>query len=95
MGEVVPLPVKPRKPRRRFDTKSLEACLKRSEVILPYLRKHVRELAENPTDLHFAQVRASLDSLHLALAQLNYFLFEDKRWRQKILLLLLLQLLLV
>lgn len=41
---------------------------------MPFLRKHIKEVADNPTKLHLDQVHASVDALRSALDYIQFHL---------------------
>jgi len=73
MGNVVVLV-----PKQRVDRTALEANLRKVEKTMPFLRRHLKELADNPTKLHLDQVKASLDLVRQSLDYIQYTIKDLK-----------------
>lgn len=68
MGEIIEF-----KAKVRVDSIELERHLRYLEKIIPYLRKHIKELVENPTELHLQQVTGTLDSICVCGDYLRFY----------------------
>lgn len=54
-----------------MDVKALELALTRLERLVPYLRRHVNELGQDPTDTHRAQVLGTVGRITEQLDVIN------------------------